>query len=140
MHEILGGNTDPSRNGVGTESHTLQARGYFKAWSAGARNVTVTPNAPGAAAAGSNAKPDPEVVITDAAGVGISGFPVRFSVAGGGGTLSDGTPNGTGTVVEVVTGARGKAHVRWTFGPAAGVNEIVAEGHQVNHSFRVTST
>jgi hypothetical protein len=145
MHEVLGGN-DPDRK-LGTVS-AVNAKSYFALWKA--RKVTVTPSTPKAGAAGTNAAPNPEIVIARAgviavggaagavAPVGVPGILVRFRVTSGGGTLSAGGKSAT--VVDVVTDANGKAAVVWTFGPVPGLNEMVAKGFGVDHKFTVTST
>jgi hypothetical protein len=137
MHEILGGTADGDRKGGGTLS--LNARGYFAVWKA--PQFTLVFNIPGAAKAGSNATPDPEVVILKTGTrSGVAGVPVRFRVNGGAGKLSDGTPLPPRDEVEVKTDGSGRAAVTWTLGPVVGVNELIVTGFKLNHTFRVTST
>lgn len=60
----------------------------------------------------------PEVVVTDAQDLPVSGADVIFRVVSGGGTASDDT---------VTTDGTGAASVQWTVGTAAGSNTLAAD-------------
>lgn len=69
-------------------------------------------------AAGSAVGTSPSVLVTDAAGHPVSGVLVTFAVAGGGGSITGGTPS---------TNASGIATVgSWTLGSSVGANTLTA--------------
>ncbi|MBK7785828.1 MAG: Ig-like domain repeat protein [Gemmatimonadetes bacterium] len=67
----------------------------------------------------------PSVKVTDQNGNPVQGVTVTFSVAQGGGTVSDGT--GSGPTASVATSAQGVATLAaWTLGTTAGANAVSA--------------
>ena len=126
-HEILGGEGDQK---------PIFGRGYFLVWARGLADPGVpviqqqgTPNRP-------VANP-PTVTVRDANNQPIAGFPLRFTVAVGGGFL-DGNDNLK--VLDLETNAEGIARVAsWTLGPNPGPNEVVVEGFGVTRTFQVNA-
>lgn len=65
-----------------------------------------------------NASPAPQVLVTNAFGIGVAGVTVTFAVTSGG---------GSGTGLSQVTDANGFATVgSWTFGASPGANTMTA--------------
>ena len=76
--------------------------------------------------------PDPLVVrALDAAGEPMQGVTVGFTVAGGGGQVSQ---------AAVVTDGNGLASTRWTLGSSAGAQSVVASAGNVTAFFTATAT
>lgn len=127
MHEILGGQ-------VGNTTPIIRG-GYFAAWAAGG---TRPQSAPTSTTTGEPNQPvltPPSITVTSLFDQPVANFPVRFRITKGGGLLENDQ-----TVVEKFTDAAGVAGVTsWTLGPVTGLNEVVAEGFNVDRAFRVTA-
>ncbi|MEP6999384.1 MAG: Ig-like domain-containing protein [bacterium] len=71
------------------------------------------------------------VIVTDATGNPLLGFPVTFAVASGGGSVNPTT---------VLTDANGSASALWTLGLASGQHQLVATAGSRTFPFTVTAT